>query len=192
MDKNLAELITELNRAKKTGILALSVKNDSALFKFFFRDGVVYHLTHGTCMDTECLTRLPSCTFDAGMFMPGAQIEAKDKAVPRTEDIIARIKAAGKTVRWDERPSPRADKTTSAPPSPPRPSPDVFTCELLEAELVNIVGPVAGMVLESACNICNIKKGAPISPADLRRLVDTIGQRLPEEQKALFLEKFGG
>ena len=92
MEKNLGEVIEEISAEGKTGILSISVKNDNCLFKVFFRNGNIYHITHGTCRDSECLYKIPALDMDAGFFMSGAQVEIKNADMPVTQDIIKEAK----------------------------------------------------------------------------------------------------
>ena len=73
MQKPLADVIAEISRSGNTGILTIGVKNDPSLFKIFFRAGAIYHITHGTCRDMDCLIKLSGLELEAGFFMSGAR-----------------------------------------------------------------------------------------------------------------------
>ncbi len=194
MQKPLADIIAEINRAGSTGILSIGVKNDPSLFKIFFRTGAIYHMTHGTCRDTDCLAKLSGLDCDLAFFMAGARVDMPDqKALPRTDEIIGRLKTSGKMVRWDERPGSRTDISDEMAPNRSASqgtAVDAHTLARMEEELLNIAGPVAQMVLNSAYVKCNLEKGSPITRTDFKRLVETASEGLPEEQKSAFVAKF--
>ncbi len=193
MQKPLADVIAEINRSGSTGILSMGIKNDASLFKIFFRAGAIYHMTHGTCRDTECLAKLSGLDFDSAFFMLGARVDMPDQAMPRTDEIIAQVRTSGKTVRWDERPGSRTDisqEMASKSSVSPGTAVDARTLAGMEEELLNIAGPVAQMVLSSAYVKCNLEKGSPITRTDFKRLVETASEGLPEEQKSAFVAKF--
>jgi len=193
MQKPLADVIAEISRSGSTGILSLGVKNDSSLFKIFFRAGAVYHMTHGTCRDTDCLTKFSGLDFDSGFFMSGARVDMPDQALPRTDEIIAQIRNSGKTVRWEDSSGARTDisaEVAARRSSSPDSIIDAGTLARMEEELLNIAGPVAQMVLDSSYSKCNLKRGTPIRKLDFKRLIEMVCEGLPEEQKTAFISKF--
>lgn len=195
MTKDLAEIITELSSSRKTGILSIGVKDDKSLFKIFFRDGLIYHITHGTCKDLECLAKLPSLEFDACMFMPGARVDASELAMPGVREIIERLKGLGKKVRWEEdtqRQAAEKIEVKKPPTKAQRPDAPVESgvIALMEEVLLNAVGPVSNMVVDEAYTACGLKKGSQLNYGQFARLVDTIAGRLPEDIRNEFVEKF--
>jgi hypothetical protein len=193
MQKPLADVIAEINRSGSTGILSIGIKNDASLFKIFFRAGVIYHMTHGTCRDTDCLTKLSGLDIDSAFFLPGARVDMTDRTLPPTEQVIATVRTSGKMVRWDERPGSGTDNSPETAPIRSvlqGTAVDARTLADMEDELLNIAGPVAQMVLNSAYDKCNLRKGVPITRIDFSRLVETASAGLPEEQKKAFLARF--
>lgn len=193
MQKSLADVIAEISRSGNTGILTIGVKNDPSLFKIFFRAGAIYHITHGTCRDMECLTKLSGLDFEAGFFMSGARVEIPAQTLPRNEEIITKARTSGKMIVWDERTAAGTDTSGEAASKKPvsQETPvEVGTLMRMEEELLNIVGPVAQMVLDSAYGKCNLKKGAQIKMSDFKSLIKLVSEQLPEEQKKAFVAKF--
>lgn len=188
MKSNFGDVLEEISREKKTGILSVSVKNDNCLFKVFFRDGMVYHMTHGTCRDSECLNKIPGLDLDACFFMNGAQVDMKAAGIPGTKDIIAEARQAQKVVEWGALAGDPSDNGRGAAQK----TVAAALIAQMEEELLNIAGPVAGMVLEAAYGSCNLRKDAPITSGEFRRLIQIISEKLPEEQKGMFLLKFMG
>ncbi|HLE40049.1 MAG TPA: hypothetical protein VI956_00950 [Nitrospirota bacterium] len=193
MQKPLADVIAEIGRSGNTGILTIGVKNDPSLFKIFFRAGAIYHITHGTCRDMECLIKLSGLDFESGFFMSGARVEISGQTLPRNEEIIAKARTTGKMIRWDEHPAAGTDtsrEAASIKPVSQETRVEDSTLMRMEEELLNIAGPVAQMVLDSAYGKCNLKKGTPMKLADFKRLIETASEGLPEEQKKTFVAKF--
>jgi hypothetical protein len=188
MQKNLAEIITDISRSGSTGILTLSMSNDTALFKIFFRKGSIYHLTHSTCKDNDCLVNIKDRQFAAAAFMPGAQVEIENRALMAQQDIIALIRSTGKTVEWKG----GADGGTVKPiqSAPPSKGMEGLSTARLEEELLNCIGPVAPMILAKALDAAGLKEGAIGSLTELQRLLKGITDQLPQEQREPFLKKF--
>jgi hypothetical protein len=194
MPKPLADVIAELSRSGSTGILSVSVRKDEALLKIFFRGGSIYHITHGTCRDMECITKLPGLDIESGFFIPGAHVDMPDQTLPPTEELISQIRSSEKVIRWEESAASRTDNSSrEAGPSKSGFQEgiiDVGTIARMETELVNIVGPIAPILLDNAYNKCNIKKGVPITAPEFKRLISLVSEKLPAEQKGAFIARF--
>jgi hypothetical protein len=189
MQKNIADIVSEICEARVTGILSLSLKEDSALFKMFFRNGSIYHITHSTCKDRECLMRIGEHKFLTGFFMPGAQVDSHQNGAPGpSNEIILMFKKANKTIewsgQWDGRARPSGNESIST---------TIVESGIIARvgeELVNIAGPVGPMVLVQAYDSCGLNPGQPITKPEFQRLLQAISGKLPEEQKKPFLKKF--
>lgn len=189
MQKNIADIVSEICNARVTGILSLSLKNDSALFKIFFKNGVIYHITHSTCKDRECLVKVSDHQFLNGIFMPGAQVDTHQNGSSMPSDeVILIFRRAGKTIewsgQWDGRARPTGKESISTTIV------DNAIIEKMGEELVNLAGPVGPMVLTQAYGSCGLKSGEPLTKVEFYRLVQAIGAKLPEEHKSSFLKKF--
>jgi len=184
MERLLSDIVEEIAKGKKTGILSISVKNDSSLFKVFFRNGAVYHATHGTCKDMDCVKNLGRLEFDTGFFHLGATVDITNASFPPTDEIIERIRTIDKTITWS---SGAAEKTAVKPAgggAAPAGIDDV------ERELVNIVGPIAPMLIENAYSAMGIRAGQPVPGPQLTQLIAKIADQLPEDQRSAFLGRF--
>jgi hypothetical protein len=188
MRKNLADIITEIGNAKATGILTLSLSNDSSLFKIFFRNGYVYHITHSTCKDKQCLVKMADHTFLLGQFMPGAQVDMQNESVISNEELIDLVRKANKTVEWGGGPGGSGKAAGDSGISST--VVDAGAMARMNEELLNVVGPVAVMVLANAYSTCGLKQGQPLMKNEFQRLIKAIGEQLPGEQRNEFLNKF--
>ena len=188
MKKNLADIMTEIATAKATGILSLSLSNDSSLFKIFYRKGIIYHITHSTCKDKECLSGMADHTFLSGLFIPGAQVEMQNDALLSNEEVISLARKANKVLEWsghwDGVLKPSEDKK-----SDPSTVIDTAVIDKMSQELVNIAGPVASIVLANAFSSCGLKQGQPMTKMQFQTLVKTISSQLPEEHREPFIRK---
>ncbi|OGW42511.1 MAG: hypothetical protein A2010_17430 [Nitrospirae bacterium GWD2_57_9] len=189
MQKNIADIVSEICEARVTGILSLSLKNDSALFKIFFRNGAIYLITHSTCKDRECLMKMSEHQFLTGLFMPGAQVDTHQNgsSIP-SDEVILILRKANKTIEW----SGQWDGRVRAPGKDGISTTivDSGIIAQLEEELVNVAGPVGPMVLAQAYDSCGLKPGQSITRTEFQRLVLAISGKLPDEQKIPFLKKF--
>lgn len=187
MERKLSDILIEISRTKKTGILSIGVKNDSSLFKFYFRDGTIYHVSHGTCKDMDCVNRLDSLSLDKGFFHLGATVNILKPSFPSTDEIVARVRTMDKTIKWASGSTAAktlemaADMTEENPPA---------TMDAVEQELINIVGPIAPMLIENAYRAMNIRKGQAVTPPQLMQLIVNISEQLPEEHRDAFLARF--
>jgi hypothetical protein len=187
MKKNLADIIAEIGNAKATGILTLSLSNDPSLFKIFFKNGKVYHITHSTCKDKQCLVRLTELVFLTGQFMPGAFVDMQDELSVSNDELITLVRTSNKTVEWGG----GTGKGSSAADSGIAASiVDQAAVSRMSEELLNIIGPVAAMVLANAYATCGLREGQPLMKNEFQRLIKTISGQLPEEHRNAFLNKF--
>ncbi len=180
MERNLANVIAELGRSKKTGMLAVSVKNGASLFKLFLRAGVIYHMRYESSWDAACLSRLAELDLNAGFFLPGAQVDTASADLPSPEELFVQVQRAGKKLDWGSDPEARQVYIETA------------VLIKLEGDLFRIAGPMASIVLQNAYRSCGLKKGAPLSLEEFEYLVQTITEQLPDELKQVFVKSYGG
>jgi len=178
MNKNLGDAITEISTARMTGVLSVSIKNDNNQLKFFFREGTVYHVTYSSCRNLECLVRLGALEVERGFFILGAKMEVAHPITIRTEDIITKVKNLNKIIAW-------SDSAVSS-------SSEGSGSDLarLEEELLTMLGPVGGIILDRALQECGVQKGGAIPKQTFHSLVQTISRQIPEEYQKKILALF--
>ena len=184
MNKNLGDAITEISAARMTGVLSVSIKNDNNQLKFFFREGTVYHVTYSSCRNLECLIRLGTLEVERGFFILGAKMEVPNPITIRTGDIIAKVKNLNKIIAWGNEAAASSGQGSGAAL--------VNGSDLarLEEELLTMLGPVGGIVLERALQERGIQKGNAIPKQTFHSLVQTISRQLPEEHQKKILALF--
>jgi hypothetical protein len=188
MQKDLADIITEVSGAGATGILTLSMSSDPALFKIFFKNGKVYHITHGTCKDRECLATMADRQFTQGSFLSGAHVDMKDVNIIPHDDIMVAVRNANKMITWTGRGDAASGQGGKADAQ--HASVDPAVIGRIGDELLNMVGPIAPMVLSNAYETCALKQGSTITKLDFQRLLIKISDQLPEEHKKTFIKQF--
>lgn len=184
MNKNLGDAITEISAARMTGVLSVSIQNDNNQLKFFFRDGTVYHVTYSNCRNLECLIRLGAMDVERGFFILGAGMEVAHPITIRTEDIITKVKNMNKVIAWGD--------GAGSSPSQGGGAALASSADLvrLEEELLAMLGPVGGIVLDRALRECGVKKDGAMPKQAFRSLVQTISRRIPEEHQKKILALF--
>jgi hypothetical protein len=180
MERNLANVVAELGRLKKTGMLAASVKNGASLFKLFLRAGIIYHMRYESLWDSACLSKLAELDLNAGFFLPGARVDTASADLPSPEELFAWIQRADKKLDW------------GADPEAAQVYIETGVLVKLEEDLFRIAGPMASIVLQNAYRSCGLKKGAPLSLEEFEYLVQTIKEQLPDELKQAFVKSYGG
>lgn len=188
MQKNLADIITEVSGAGATGILTLSMSNNTALFKIFFKKGAVYHITHGTCKDRECLVTMSALDFTQGSFLAGAYVDIKEITVIPHEDIMMAARNANKVITWAGKGDAGPGQNVNVDAQ--QASVDPAVIRRIGDELLNMVGPIAPMVLSNAYEACALKEGTTITKLDFQRLLLKISEQLPDEHKRTFMKQF--
>jgi hypothetical protein len=184
MNKNLGDAITEVSAARMTGVLSVSIKNDNNQLKFFFREGTVYHVTYSSCRNLECLVRLGALEVERGFFILGAKMEVAHPITIRTEDIITKVKDLNKIIAWsDSAVSSSSEGSGVALAS----GSDLAR---LEEELLTMLGPVGGIILDRALQECGVQKGGAIPKQTFHSLVQTISRQIPEEHQNKILALF--
>jgi len=184
MNKNLGDAIIEISAARMTGVLSVSIKNDNNQLKFFFREGTVYHVTYSGCRNLECLIRLGALEVERGFFILGAKMDVPQPTTIRTEDIITKVKNLNKIIAWGD------DAASSSSRGSGAALVNGSDLARLEEELLTMLGPVGGIVLERALQECGVQKGGAIPKQAFRALVQTISRQIPEEHQKKILALF--
>lgn len=101
-EKLLADVLQEYAQARKTGALYVSVTAASEnLVRFYFRDGIIYHISYGPLQDKECLDVLDCYDFGRTAFFSGLKTASVSSNLPKTEEIIALLRKNSKKVQLD-------------------------------------------------------------------------------------------
>lgn len=144
MKTQLSEFIAEINRARKTGLLSITVKGANTQLKMFFREGDVYHVTCGHAKGAECLAQATVSEFAECFFMPEVSLNVHDGNLPPLADIIRFFKTAGTAVEVKQ-----PDGKTAHPTSPGAAGISDFggIREELKTALIRQIGPAGAKVM---------------------------------------------
>lgn len=177
MKQLLSDVIAELNRTKQSGQLSLSVKGGNSLFKIFFKDGKVYHITCGEKADADCLEIFDGSEFSEVFFLPNIRVDIPNVTVPPTEHLIQFFRDRQLTVEMKQ---PLAAGTGAASQAPAGANGFVRIQEGLRVALIRQIGPVGGKVLLKVLQ----EKWNVASPTkeDLRALIDLLKAEIDDAE----------
>ncbi len=100
-ERQVADLLQEMQQARKNGAVYISIKEKSEdMARFYFRNGELYHVRYGSAIGRDCLDILQYYVLSGASFFEG--ILAPDtpaKDLPSTAEIIAQFRKTGQTVR---------------------------------------------------------------------------------------------
>ncbi len=102
MKKNLGDIIENLYENKNTGLLTIILAADKNLFKFYFKNGEVYHLSFGFKKGAQCLNEIASRELVSYNFIPQILIDMTSNDIPPTEEIIKTLKNMNKFVSSED------------------------------------------------------------------------------------------
>lgn len=162
----LSEVVSDLNRNRKTGLLAVSVKGLNSLFKIFLRDGNIYHVACGSAKGSTCLAQCDEMEFSGYSFLPDIVLEVSGENMPPTGELIQYLQVAGKTVDAQEGSSGETQVNSGASAFP-------RIREQLKAALIDQVGPAGA---KAFTRIVEEKWRPSSTPSreDLVKLVDLL------------------
>lgn len=97
-----ADLLEECHVGRKNGALfvAVATRSDN-LIRFYLKDGEVCSLSYGPVKDRECLEMIECYDLGKVVYFEGLKAPNVSMNLPRTEEIIRRIRTTGKRVRLD-------------------------------------------------------------------------------------------
>ncbi len=97
MKAALSEVATDVHRMKQTGLLSVSVKGSNSLFKIFFRNGEIYHISHGASKGQECLAHLEKVEFTECSFVPDVYLDVSSVNIPSAE-VLRVLQASARPI----------------------------------------------------------------------------------------------
>ncbi len=145
MKTTIADIVTHLHQGRKTGLLTLRVVQSSNLFKMFFREGNIYHISYGNIKGAECLTNIDALDFSDYSFITDIKLDISGGGLPATPEIIKLLQMVEKMV--ESRSGEVAATPANAGSSKAFES-GVFLQlrEKLKVALVRQIGPVGGKI----------------------------------------------
>lgn len=166
MKKNFADIVEGLFEEKKTGILTVAVSSEKNLYKFYFKDGQLYHLSCGFKKGKSCLDEFFSKEPISCNFITAVTVDILSNDIPSTEEFIKILKENQKVVSF-------GDNTSVV-------SADFAKIkEGLKVALIKQIGPIGGKIVEKIIQ----EKWTPSFPPtkeDFLRLIDLLKDEIDE------------
>jgi hypothetical protein len=171
----LADVIAQVNQKKLTGQLSLTVKGGASLFKIYFKDGEVYHITCGNQASAQCLESFDGSEFSECFFISNIKVEIPLVTVPPTGHLIQFFQDRGITVELKQ---PLAG--SAHPAGPGDMSGFARIQEELKMALIRQVGPVGAKVLSNI--VAHKWCVTSLTKEDLRNLIALLKDEIEDEE----------
>jgi hypothetical protein len=170
----LSDVATDVHQKKKTGLLSVSVKGSNSLFKIFFRNGDIYHISHGTSKGNDCLAGLAQLEFSDCTFVPDIRLEINGANLPPTGAVLRSLQGVSKGV--EARPEGRDNGGSAEVLSKER---FAVIGEQLKAALMRQIGPVGAKVFPKIID-GKWKASSPPSREELIILVGLLKEEIDD------------
>jgi hypothetical protein len=166
MKKNLADVLESLFEDKKTGILSITVSSEKNLYKFYFKNGQIYHLSSGFKKGKACLNDFLEKEPVSCSFVPQVSVDIISNDIPSTEEIIKKLKKMNRFVSFGD------DASAES-------SDFIKIKEGLKVALIKQIGPIGGKIVEKIIQ----EKWTPSSPPvkeDFIKLIDLLKDEIDD------------
>lgn len=181
MKRRLSEVIEEIGSAGETGLLSIALKDSKALFKIFFKEGVIYHVSCSNLKITECLSEINEFEFSDGMFLPHAKINVDLMDKVNLADIIQHLNKADKVFDFK-----RSDKDVEKGASMSDSFKDIK--ETLLTLLVRQIGPVGIKIFPKIVAKWGISNSA--TKEGLSQLINLLAEEIEDtDNRKLFIKE---
>jgi hypothetical protein len=170
----LSEVATDVHQHKQTGLLSVSVKGSNSLFKIYFRNGDIYHISHGASKGNDCLAGLAEREFSECTFVPDIRLEINGTKLPPTGEVLRVLRGAAKGV--EARMEGHGNGGSAEVLSKER---FAAIAERMKAALVRQIGPVGGKVFSKIAD-GKWNASSPPSREDLIALVKMLKEEIED------------
>lgn len=164
MKKPFSEIVENLHTNKKTGLLTVTCASEKNLFKFYFKNGEIYHISFGFKKGFYCLDELSQKELLCYNFIPEITIDITSNDIPSTEKVITILKEMAKFVSSDSVAT----------------SPDIVKIkEAIKTALIRQIGPIGGKITEKYIT----EKWTPSNPPtkeDFLNLIDMLKEEIED------------
>ncbi len=178
LEMTLSEVVADISQNKKTGILSIAIRGDAKnLFKVFFKEGTIYHLTCGNQKDSECLNYYDTFDFSSCSFLANAKSDVPHAVgLPATPEIVKLFQSKNipiEIIHPDGKSASTGGVDAIAPADYER------IKEELKVALIKQIGPAGGKILTKIIS----EKWRVLSPAkeDLQRLVALLKNEIEDD-----------
>ncbi|MCX7987925.1 MAG: DUF4388 domain-containing protein [Thermodesulfovibrio sp.] len=168
MKKLLGEILDNLYREKKTGILNIAMLSEKNLFKFYFKDGEIYHISYGFKKGNESLKELSNKEPYSSNFISNITIDIKSNDIPPTEEIINKLKNINLYIFYES----EIGSGTN---------PFYKIKEKLKVALIKQIGPIGNKIMDKVIQEKWTAQNPP-SKNDMLKLVELLSEEIEEEE----------
>lgn len=169
MKLHLADIIEKLHKEKKTGMLNIAMTSDKMLFKIYFKNGEIYHISYGFKKGMESLKSIFDKELSVGNFIPDVALDLISNDLPKTREIIEflkntnlRLSFCSNFVHSDNRLYKIRDK--------------------LKRALIAQIGPIGSKIVD---NVIQDKLNAKTlnAKSDILELVEILSEEIEDEEE---------
>lgn len=197
----LAEIVADIHRRKLTGLLSITVKEASQLFKIYFTDGEIYHIAYMQARNAECLDLIDNLDLCACGFLPKIRLSFSPQA--RQNKALSELPGTVEIIRYFEMTVTTLESNYFEGAEPPAREEGNNNAGVLSAErarqiqdglmeaLVRQIGPVgkrlATMVIDQKWQP---EEASAPTRQDLVKLADLLGEEIDDpEYRTEFMEE---
>ncbi len=173
MKTAIAEIVADINRKRKTGLLSVMVRDNNSLFKIYFRDGEIYHLSCGSLKGAECLRGIDQLEFSDCSFISEVKLDKGTGSVPSMEEILQRLANSAKTAVYKHPEG--GGQASKTPPT------DNFAHirNGLKVALMRQIGPVGDRVLSKIMD-SKWRASSPPTSEEYRELINLLKEEIDD------------
>jgi len=178
---SLIKLVLPYKQKKDSGLLTIKVEGYENLLKIYFELGMVAGLSIGTLKNEDCFNMLGKCrpigaTFMKGYKAPDLVAADKKEINNKFDQLIASYPITGGTSTGTG-----ASKVVHVRAD------DLLK---LENDVINIMGPVGKMILETLYAELGYTRGVDMPSPMYSQLLDKIKGELPSQHQPTFAAKY--
>ncbi|HTZ16845.1 MAG TPA: hypothetical protein VMB78_00235 [Dissulfurispiraceae bacterium] len=178
MKTTVANIVTNIHQGRKTGLLTLRVIQSNNLFKIFFRDGQIYHISFGNIKGADCLSNIDSMDFSDYSFIADIKLDIPVGSLPATVDIIKHLEIVEKML--ESKGTEGGGAALNAGPSAPVDSGRFGRIgEQLKVALVRQIGPAGGRIFDRVVER-KWQSSSPPQKSDLVNLINLLKEEIDD------------
>jgi len=187
MKTNIANVVTNIYLGKKTGLLTLRIVQSNNLYKIFFREGQIYHISYGNKKGAECLSNIDSMDFSVCSFIADIKLDMPVASLPSTPDIIKHLEVVDKLVETRVGEGPASSNSAQSATADSGLSGRLSG--QLKVALVRQIGPVGGKIFDRVVER-KLQRSAPLQKTDLVDLISLLKEEIDDldDRKAFINE----
>lgn len=165
MKQNIANIVANICENKNTGMLTITFASEKNLFKIYFKNGEIYHLSFGFKKGLECLNEINEREPISYNFIPDVTIDISSGNLS-TEKIVENLNKINKYISSEEGATIKSSDFEKVK-------------EAIKTALIRQIGPIGGKILEKYIR----EKWVPVNPPtkeDFLKLANLLMEEIEE------------